>query len=252
MSRNLSLFLLIIFLVMGTGYAQNADSESGEPNSTAASGEILTLKTDKGVSFKAYRTGPRGAKRGILLLHEWWGLNDSMRRWADYLGELGYRVIAIDLYNGKVADSISQAKEYMLEVNQETANAKHRAALSALKAPGRKLIAMGWGFGGSQSLQAGFAEPVVSAVVIYDGVLPNDVTAIKNLRAAVLGVFAKDTLPDGIKAFETAMKQANKIVKLHFYPGTSDFSNPSADRYRSGIMPALWKETQTFLNKYVK
>ncbi len=254
MFRNLSLFLLIIFLAIGTGYAQNAGTEAGEPNATAASaGETITLKTDKGISFKAYRAGPRGAKRGILLLHEWWGLNDSMRRWADYLGELGYRVIAIDLYNGKVADSTSQAKEYMMAVNQEAANAKHRAALNALKAPGRKLIAMGWGFGGSQSLQAGFAEPnVVSAVVIYDGALPNDATAIKNLKAAVLGVFAKDTLPDGIKAFETAMKQANKIVKLHFYPGSSDFSNPAADRYRSEIMPALWKETQTFLNKYVK
>jgi carboxymethylenebutenolidase len=254
MFRNLSLFLLMAFLVIAKGHAGDAITNADETSSAATLvGEAITLKTDSGIFFKAYRAGPRGAKRGILLLHEWWGLNDSVRRWADFLGESGYRVLAIDLYNGKVADSTGQAKEYMAAVNQEAANAKHRAALNALKAPGRKLITMGWGFGGSQSLQAGFAEPnVVSAVVIYDGVLLNDVKAIRALKAAVLGIFAKDTLPDGIKAFETTVKQANKIIKIQFYNGSSDFSNPSVDRYRGDTMSALWKETQAFLNKYVK
>ncbi len=255
MLRNLGLFLSAVFLLATVGHADNGGAGTANPPS-GFSGETISLKTGNGGVFKAYRTGPRGAKRGILLLHEWWGLNDSTRRYADYLGEAGYRVIAIDLYDGKVASSVGQAQEYMMSVNQEAANAKHRAGLNALKAPGRKLITMGWGFGGNQSLQAGLADPAsVAAIVIYDGALPNDPKAIKPLKAPVLGIFAKDNAvipPSEVKAFETAMKQANKMIKIHFYDGSSNVSNPAFDRHRDSIMPTLWKETQIFLNKYVK
>src|SRR5712691_10318028 len=121
MFRNLGLFLLMAFLVIANGYAGDAINVDETSSAPALAGEAITLKTDNGIFFKAYLAGPRGAKRGILLLHEWWGLNDSVRRWADYLGESGYRVLAIDLYNGKVAVSTGQAKEYMAAVNQEAA-----------------------------------------------------------------------------------------------------------------------------------
>lgn len=238
-------FILMLSLV-ATGPVRAAEA--------AGSGELLTLKTAEGEAFSAYRTGPRGARIGVLLIHESWGFDATVREWADWLGQNGYRVVAPDLYhNGEAATSRTQATAMAAALKQANANARYRAALRKLKAPGRKLVAMGWELGGAQAFQAALAAPNdIHAIVNYEGVLPGD-SAVKNLKHAVLVITAKkgSAVPaEQLHAFEAAMKrQKGRFVIAYYDP---DRLEP-ADRYYSGqAVQLVWNDTQAFFKRYVK
>lgn len=253
-----ALFVLSLFGVHAfAADGLRAEDHELNPNTPAKlAGETLELKTADGKSFKVYASGDKNAKRGILLVHEWWGLNDHIRGWANRFAKLGYRAMAVDLYDGQVATDADTAKRLMGAVNQDEANAKHSAALAALKAPNRKLATIGWCFGGGQSLRASLAQPdAVAATVIYYGPLIADADQLSFLKAPVLGIFAKrDTsiTPEKVQAFAAAMKQAGKSLELHSYDADHAFANPSGNRYNGKAAQAAWDVTQKFLDKNLK
>ncbi len=216
-------------------------------------GQMLELKTADGKPFKVYAVGAKDAKRGILVVHEYWGLNDHIKSWADRFADMGYRAMAVDLYDGKIATDQDTAKKYMGAVDQEAANAKHRATLNALKAPNRKLATIGWCFGGGQSLRATLQEPdAVDATVIYYGPLVTDPDQLAFIKGPVLGIFAKqDTFitPEKVKAFEQAMKAAGKSLEVHNYDANHAFANPSGAAYNSEAAKQAWDVTKKFLAK---
>lgn len=254
--------VLLLLGGMMVGFAQAAeglrdeDHELNPDTPKTLAGKMMTLKTEEGTTFQVYAVGPEDARRGMLVIHEWWGLNDHIRSWADRLAELGYRAMAVDLYNGEVATTPDRARALMAAVDQDEANAKHRAVLKALQAPGRKVGVIGWCFGGGQSLQAGLAAPeLVAATVIYYGPLAADVDQLKRLRAPVLGIFgARDTsiTPEKVKAFQAAMRQAGKSVEIHVYNADHAFANPSGTRYNSEAARQAWEVTKTFLDKHLR
>ena len=223
--------------------------------------ETLTLTTAGGESFTAYRTGPLGARYGILLIHESRGFTDDVRAFADWLGRNGHRVLALDLYDGRTADSRAQADALMATLDQKSADAKYRAAVKVLKAPGRKLIAMGWEFGGTQALQANTAaRGEIAATVAYDAILSSDRELLTRIETPVLGVFARGQSRDAVdrfRAFEAAMKRKRKPVQIAFYDrGASDRSVGTRDAvapvYNGDAVRAVWGTTTAFLKKYVK
>ena len=232
--------------------------------------ETMTLTTAKGKPFTAYRTGPLGARYGILLIHESRGFTDDVRAFADWLGRNGHRVLALDLYDGRTADSRAQANALMAALDQKSADAKYRAAVKVLKAPGRKLIAMGWEFGGTQALQANTAAPgEIAATVAYDAILSSDGKLLARIDTPVLGVFARGQSRDAVdrfRAFEAAMKRKRKPVQIAFYDrGASDSSASGggagtgeavgeavAPVYNGDAVRAVWGTTAAFLKKYVK
>lgn len=241
--RNLILSLLLVCAAV-PGYAAEADDDLGE---------TLSLQTADNKSFAAYRAGPYGAKHGVLLLHESWGFTSHTRDLADWLGRLGYRVLAVDLYDGKIAQTRAQASAYMAAVNQGSANAKYRAAIAVLKAPGRKLITMGWEFGGTQALQASIAAPgAVSATVVYDAELPTDGNVLRAIRP-VLAVVARGgsaNANDQARVFETTLKRLKKPVQVHYY--RRDSVDADAPRYTDEAMQLVWPATVAFMKKYAK
>lgn len=216
-------------------------------------GERLTLKTAEGTTFPAYRTGPPGARIGILLIHDSWGLDASVREWADWLGNNGYRVIAPDLYEGKVAASATEAASLSAGLKQAGVNAKYRAAMLSLKAPGRKQVAMGWSFGGVQAFQAALSLPNdVQAVVSYEG-LPADLNMLNATKGAVLAMYARkdgSVTAEKVRSLEAAMKRLKRPLVVAYYDSKR---LESADRYYSGESARLvWKDTQAFFKKHVK
>lgn len=219
-------------------------------------GKEITLKTAEGKPFRVYAVGPKDAKRGILVIHEWWGLNDHIKAWADRFADQGYRAIAVDLFNNQVATKPDQARKLMMGVNQDQANAKHVAALKALQAPGRKLATIGWCFGGGQSLRASLAAPdLVDATVMYYGPVITDAGQLAFLESPVLGIFAKkDTAipPEKVKEFEQAMKEADKPVEIHLFDADHAFANPSGKNYDSAAAKKAWAITQQWLDKQLK
>ena len=224
------------------------------------SGETMTLTTAAGEPFTAYRTGPLGARYGILLIHESRGFTDDVRAFADWLGRNGHRVLALDLYDGRMASSRAQASALMAGLDQKTANAKYRAGVKVLKAPGRKLITMGWEFGGTQALQANIVLPgEVAATVAYDAILSSDGNLLRQIKTPVLGVFARGQSresADRFRAFEAAMKRKRKPVQIAFYDRVAGAGNDADDDreslYNGDAARAVWGTTTAFLKKYVK
>jgi carboxymethylenebutenolidase len=252
--------LLMLACVSGTAFAadglRDQDHELNRNPPRALHGRNIRLETANGVAFGAYLVGPREARLGILLVHEWWGLNDHIRSWADRFAALGYRALAVDLYGGKVAQEPAQARELMQGVNQDDADAKLLAGIRALKAPGRKLATIGWCFGGGQSLRATLTAPGdIAATVIYYGPLITDPQKLATLKGPVLGIFAtrdRSITPEKVKAFQAAMKQAGKKLEVHSYDADHAFANPSGERYDSEAAQEAWRVTQAFLNRNLR
>lgn len=216
-------------------------------------GERMTLTTAAGESFAAYRTGPLGARYGILLIHESRGFTDDVRSFADWLGRHGHRVLALDLYDGRTADSPARASALMARLDQKTANAKYLAGVKILKAPGRRLITMGWEFGGTQALQANTVlRGHVAATVAYDAILPSDAALLRRIQTPVLGVFARGqsrASADRFRAFAAAMKRKRKPVQIAFYDRTV---GTGESLYNGDAARAVWGTTAAFLRRYVR
>lgn len=227
------------------------DHEFNQNMPTSLKGENIELRTADGKPFGAYVAGPQDAKKGILVIHEWWGLNDHIRAWTDRFAELGYRAVAVDLYNGQVTSDAARAGELMKAVSQPEADAKLKAGLAHLQQSGRKLATIGWCFGGGQSLRASLLMPeAVSATVIYYGEPVLDVDQLKKLQGPVLGIFANRDewiTPAKVDAFEKAMKTAGKTLVVRRYDADHAFANPSGQRYDEAAAKDAWEVTRSFL-----
>jgi carboxymethylenebutenolidase len=224
----------------------------------AATGTILVLQSDSAHSFQVYINGPADARRGVLLIHGWWGLTDPVRATADQFAALGYRAMAIDLYNGKVATTADEARSYMSSVKQAEANKKFRAALKTLQKPGRKVAAMGWSFGATQALQATLVDPqTVAATVMYYpfGTIVKPGNDIASLRGPVLVLRARMDSPTNIKEttrFIESAKKLGKSVMEHTYDARHGFANPTVKHYSADATEAAWRKTTNFLGDRLK
>lgn len=232
------------------------DHEFNEKVPTKFTGTYETLKTADGATFKVYVTGPKDSKKALLLIHEWWGLNAHIKGTADHFARLGYRTMAIDLYDGNVAKKPADARKYMGAVDATKAKAKLSSGLKALAKKGRKIGTIGWCFGGGMSLNASLAEPaLVQATVIYYGMTVNDPKALKTLKSPVLGIFAKKDgwiTPAKVKVFEEGLKKAGIKHEIKIYDAAHAFANPSGQRFQRKSARAAWAKTLKFFESNLK
>ena len=217
-----------------------------------------SLKTRGGHLFEVYVNGPENASRGILLAHGWWGLNNQIRVWADKFADLGYRVMAVDLYNGKVAATPDKARTYMNSVNQSEADEEFRAVLAALEKPGRKLATMGWSFGGTESFQATMVAPdKVSATVMYYpfGKIIKSGNNLNSLHSPILMIRARVDSPETIEEttrFIQSVKQSGKSISEVTYDARHGFANPEVKHFDRSASEAAWAKVRNFLDRYLK
>jgi carboxymethylenebutenolidase len=198
---------------------------------------------------------------GVILIHEWWGLNDNIKTTARRLAGEGYRVLAVDLYKGRVATTGDLAQQYMADAvaNPEQSMTNIRSASAFLRenhdAP--NLAVMGWCFGGGQAANAMVAMPAsVDATVIYYGNLPTDRAALAAVESPVLAFFgsADAGIPvDGVRAFESTMNELGKDVDVTIYEGAGHaFANPSGQSYDDAAASDAWMKTLQFLEANLK
>jgi len=202
-----------------------------------------------------------GAPPGIIVIHEWWGLNDNIRSMADQFAGEGYIALAVDLYHGQVAATPEAAVKLMKGVLDDTAAASSnlRQAYAYLHntehAP--RVGVIGWCFGGGWSLQTALMLPdQINATVMYYGRPVNDVAALSKLQMPLMGFFGeedKGITPADVHAFEAALKQAHVNAEIHEYPGAGHaFANPSGENYRPAVAADAWKRTLAFFARYLK
>lgn len=225
--------------------------------SPAPRGRMVEVGADR-----AYLSLPEGAPTGrpaLVVIHEWWGLNDNVKHWADRLAADGYPALAVDLYGGEVATTSDRALALMRGVDQAQALARLRAAAGFLREDARvrapKVGAIGWCFGGAQALQLALHDPDLSAAVIYYGRLVTDPERLRPIKAAVLGVFGSrdPSIPlDAVKAFEQGLGQAGVTHEVHVFDAEHAFANPSNPRYQSEAAADAWARTRTFLARHLR
>ena len=240
---------------------------SPAPLATVAPGPNMVAYASGGAAgageHKGYLALPAGLAAGakapgVVMIHEWWGLNDHIRSQADTLAREGYVVLAVDLFGGKYATTADQARGLTGGLDQAAATANLTGAVSYLRARPDvgKVASLGWCFGGGQSLKLLQAQKDLAAGVIYYGSLESDPEKVRGLPP-ILGIFGKldqGPSPAQVQAFEQALTTADVRHEIHSYEGAGHaFANPTGgERYRPEAAADAWAKTLAFLSAHTK
>lgn len=239
---------------MSREHAQDAPvpAAAGGTGAEGVAGEVLSYG-----GFSGYVARPAGAPRaGLIVIHEWWGLNDNIREMTRRFAAEGYLALAVDLYGGRSAATPEEARALMSQTmaSPETAMANLRAAhawLDTHSGNGR-VGSIGWCFGGGMSLSTALMLPeALDAAVIYYGRLETDPEKLAPLAMPILGIFGGQDrgIPlESVQAFEAALVSQGKDVEIVVYPQANHaFANPSGTRYDPEAAEDAWRRTLAFL-----
>jgi len=223
----------------------------------AADSKSVSYKSgDETVQALLYTPAGKGPFPAIIVIHEYWGLNDWVKEQAAKLSDQGYVALAIDLYRGKVATTPDMAHEIMRGVPEDRAKRDLHAAFEFLQSQPNvrkdRIGSIGWCMGGGYSLDVALQEPTLAATVINYGHLATDPEAIKKINAPILGLFGGQDhgiTPDDVHKFEATMKQLGKKIDVKIYDDAGHaFENPNNQAgYRADDAADAWKRTVSFL-----
>ncbi len=219
--------------------------------------ENISLTTGSGKSVSAAVAWPDAKDApAVLLIHEWWGLNDQIKSVASEFANLGYVALAVDLYDEKVATVADDARAYMQAVDANEAMDTLAGWIAWLRShpdTNGKVGTVGWCFGGGWSLNASIASPV-DATVIYYGNVKKTAGELATLHGPVLAHFA--TRDDWINqqmvdGFVMAMSDADKgdALNVHWYEADHAFANPTSARYDADDAALAWQRTTQFFRE---
>ena len=233
--------------------------EAGAAAGAAAAG-IVGEEVDYGPG-RGYLARPSGAPRaGLIVIHEWWGLNDNIREMSNRLAEAGYLALAVDLYEGPVAGDPEEARTLMQALMRDEARASLHlgAAFRWLENEGgvERVGSIGWCLGGAMSLRTAMEFPEeLDAAVIYYGRLVTDPARLAPLRMPILGIFGGQDrgIPiESVREFETLLETLGKTAEIVVYDEADHaFANPSGTRYAPEAAADAWRRTLEFLDEYL-
>jgi carboxymethylenebutenolidase len=203
----------------------------------------------------------KGPFPAIVVIQEWWGLNDWIKENAQRLAKQGYVCLAPDLYHGKVTDDPQKARQLLQGLPRDRALRDLKAAVDALAARENvekdKIGCIGWCMGGGFSLQLALHDPRVRACVMCYGQPVTDAEKLKPLQAEVLGVFGADDMgirAESVRQFEQALKtDGKKVERINIYKGAGHGfmrSNNGPDKpnpaYREKQAKDAWQQIDRF------
>ncbi len=223
----------------------------------AAGVETVSITTKDGRSVKAALAMPSKLPApAVLLIHEWWGLNDQIKVVAAELAKEGYVALAVDLYDEKVATEPEKARSYMQAVDAGQATNTLESWIGWLRdhdAVAGKIGTVGWCFGGGWSLNASIAAPV-EATVVYYGRVAGPAERLKSLTSPVLGHYATADQwinQEMVSSFEAEMAKAEKPNQSHWYEAEHAFANPTSARYDEADAKLAWERTLAFFKEHL-
>jgi len=197
-------------------------------------------------------------KSGLIVIHEWWGLNEDIHLMTDQLAGLGYTALAVDMYDGQSATEVREAFQLStnLSKNEASALANLKAAYNYLtKEKGvEKVGIIGWCLGGKWSLRGSLMLPEqIDATVIYYGSLINDKEQLATLEMPIIGfVGTKDRLHKQFIEFSKNMEALDKEASIHIYEGAKHaFANASGIAYEKEAADDSWNKTIAFLKLHL-
>ena len=199
----------------------------------------------------------------VIIIHEWFGLNEHIKNQADILAQEGYVVLAVDLYRGEVATDSNRAMELSSSVRNDPASAidNLQSAVNYIKSleivDGSRIASLGWCFGGDWSLQLALnsSENPLAATVIYYGRPVTDTASLSSIGWPILGIFGDQdqSIPvESVKQFASALNASGVTNEIYLYEGVGHaFANPSRDNYAPKETTDAWQKTIGFLKMYL-
>lgn len=254
----LALVLLVVVLFAGTILF---DSLFGSDTADYAN---VTYRDASGQELLGYLARPEspGPHPAVLLIHEWWGLNEGMTVLADALAEEGYVVFAPDGYRGNVTAAFPRALWLRLTTPTEQVEADMDSALAYLRGledvDKQRVASMGFCFGGGHSLQLGLRQSEnLALTIIYYGAVVTDPTLLAPLTDGqpVLGIFAEEDntiFPQEVLEFEAALNSLDIENEITIYPGVGHAFVTEENYNEPGPAGDAWAQTLAFLEKNLK
>ena len=225
---------------------------------TPVRGAMIKMNCKDGSTANAYEVkADKPSNRWIIMIHEWWGLNDYIRQEAEAEQKdlSDCNVLAIDLYDGKVASVSDDAKKLMNELKQERALMIIQAAIAYCGSQA-SIGTIGWCMGGAWSLQTAIeAGDKAKACVMYYGSPETDLDRLRKLQAPVLGIFAsKDEWigPKVVSQFQLDMASAGKKLTVKSYEADHAFANPSNPKFDKGATADARAAQLAFFREHLK
>lgn len=280
MTRPSLLALLVAATVAAPGVAQDdyghrmhqehqhetpaaSGATEGEPRVPVVTEEVVYASFD-GAGVKGYLARPKGAAGplpGLIVIQEWWGLNDNVRAMTDKLAGEGYVALAVDLYEGKLGTTADEARALMEKSLGDFPRLMSHLAQArsylAKEAKATKIGSLGWCFGGAMSLQGAIAlGDDLDAVVVYYGSTVTDPKELAKISAPLLGLFggADTGIPlDGVRTMEAELAELGKAATIVVYDGAGHgFANPSGQSWDPAAADAAWKRATAFLAEHLR
>ncbi|OBS08415.1 dienelactone hydrolase family protein [Acidihalobacter prosperus] len=228
-------------------------------------GEMISYKRPDGGDSKAYLVEPAQGSRapGIVVIQEWWGLNDQIKGVAEKLAAAGYRALVPDLYRGEVALEANEAEHLMNGLDfADAASQDIRGAVQHLKATGSvKAGVTGYCMGGALTVLASVFVPESDANATWYGYPPLDFVDAGKIKAPLLGHWATQDqffAIDGVDALEAKLKEAGVGYEFHRYDAKHAFANEEADSknlpplgYNPEAAELAWTRTLAFFGKHL-
>jgi len=223
-------------------------------------GEMVNFPSN-GHQCEGYLAKPAsGSGPGIVVIQEWWGLNDNIKGIADRLAAEGFVALAPDLYHGQMTAEPDEAGKLMMAMKLEVAVTDMTGSVDYLKsvpaATGDKIGCIGWCMGGGLALYLATLKPEIGACVPFYGVVPGAQPDFSKIQGAVLGHYADHddwAPPAATRELEMKLKSLGKDAELFVYPDTSHgfFNDTRAEVHNAEASKLAWERTVAFFHKHL-
>ncbi len=212
-----------------------------------------------GVQVTGFLARPAGIRQppAVIVIHEWWGLNENIESMARQIAGQGYLALAVDLYGGEVATEPDAARELMTRATADRKSLRKnlRQAYRYLKKEGAPRIgSIGWCFGGGWSLETALMLPEkLDAAVVYYGKVVTKKDRLNTLTTPILGHFGSEDkgIPlTRVRELDSRLRELGKDAQIHVYEGADHaFANPSGTRYDKEAAEQAWARTLAFFKE---
>jgi len=221
-------------------------------------GQIVTFKRPDGKDCNGYLASPAGSDKapGVVVIQEWWGLNDQIKGVAERFATLGYRALVPDLYRGKVTVDMAEANHMMTNLNfADAATQDVRGAAQYLKQSSAKVGVVGFCMGGALTVLSAMYVKEANACSSWYGFPPEQAGDVKTITTPLqLHLAEKDQAfsPDAARALEAKLKQGKVAYDSHWYNAGHAFFNEKGPNYNADCAKLAWDRTTEFFAKHLK
>jgi carboxymethylenebutenolidase len=221
-------------------------------------GQMVTFKRPDGKECKGYFATPSAGDKapGVVVIQEWWGLNDQIKGVADRLAGLGYRALVPDLYRGKVTLDMAEADHMMKNLNfADAATQDIRGAAQYLKQSSPKVGVVGFCMGGALTILSAVFVKELNAASSWYGFPPEEAADVTTISIPLQLHFAeKDAAfsPEKARALEKKLREAKVNFESYWYDAQHAFGNETIGNYNAEAAKLAWQRTVDFFAKHLK